>query len=499
MLTELKSHVQGLERKKNEQKVIYNDILKSEKFNQLRTKYSSGENELSVVDKNFMEEYVSSDEKFSTKAQVTNPWFTPKYNREREKLFFYACKVHKEFCLSSKAVMHNIENLLIAWNMFDDCSERMKSDDREASMPSLLQTIFLLTPVISTTFASAQTFLKDIKKSCSLGTLIVDEAGQAQPQMAIGAMFRCRKAIIVGDPKQIEPVVTAEVDCIKKLMTGNLLSAYKDKTLSVQGFSDYINPYGTFLGEGDDKEWVGCPLVVHRRCIDPMYSISNKLSYDGTMKQKTDEPKDEKKATFILGKSAWIQVTGSENGSKDHFVKAQGEIVLKLLSGKLDKTSDRLSLFIITPFTSVKNGMICILKNSSLIKDNRIKKWMEDDNIGTVHTFQGKGTDEVVFLLGCDTKSTGAANWVNKNIVNVAVTRAKYRFYIIGDEKVWTCKPVRMARELTNNTISENQLDSLLKTDVSYSVSNKIHSTGNEGVKEEPQYGFGPECLCRKD
>lgn len=87
--------------------------------------------------------------------------------------------------------------------MFDDCGERMKLADREEAMPYMLQSIFLLTPVISTTFASAQTFLGDVKKSGVLGTLIVDEAGQAQPQMAVGAMFRCRKAIIVGDPKDV--------------------------------------------------------------------------------------------------------------------------------------------------------------------------------------------------------------------------------------------------------------------------------------------------------
>jgi len=494
IIAELKSQVINLERKKHEQQSVYNNILKSLEFNKIRVKYSSGENKMSVIDAHFMDSYASYDEEVSTIAQVTNPWFTPKYNREREKLFLYACKLHKEFCLSAKAVWRNIVNLQIAWNMSDDCSERMKTIDREAAIPSLLQTIFLLTPVISTTFASAQTFLKDVKKSGSLGMLIVDEAGQAQPQMAIGAMIRCRKAIIVGDPKQIEPVVTAEVDCIKKIMSGKLLSVYKDKTLSVQGFADYINPYGTFLGEDDEREWVGCPLVVHRRCIDPMYTISNFLSYDGTMKQQTQKPKQEKEATFILEKSAWIQVIGSEIGEKDHFVKEQGEIVLKLLSRKIDKTTDRLSLFIITPFTSVKNGMIDMLKSSMLIKDNRIKKWMDDDNIGTVHTFQGKGTDEVIFLLGCDQKSKGAANWVNKNIVNVAATRAKYRLYIIGDEKVWTCKPVRMARELTKNTISEDQLAILLMADSTLSAENMVKPTDNSEGDGNIGHGNCPIC-----
>ena len=42
----------------------------------------------------------------------------------------------------------------------------------------------------------------------SLGMLVIDEAGQATPQSALGALYRSKKAIVVGDPLQIEPVVT---------------------------------------------------------------------------------------------------------------------------------------------------------------------------------------------------------------------------------------------------------------------------------------------------
>lgn len=457
--SEMKIKIHQLEEKKE-------SICNLQEYQRKINEYLSGKKKMTPIDSTFIEQYCSTDIKASTKSQVINPWFTAEYNREREKLFLYACKLHKEFVLSSKYMKQNIINLMIAWDMYDDCKERMKSLDREAAMPYMLQSLFLLTPVISTTFAAAQTFLGDISKSGVLGTLIVDEAGQAQPQMALGTMFRCRKAIIVGDPKQIEPVVTDESDIIKQLLSSNLLTNYKDKKISVQGFADYINPYGTFLGEDDEKEWVGCPLVVHRRCIDPMYTISNVLSYGGTMKQQTGAPKEELVKKFILDKSYWIDVIGSENsGAKDHFVNAQGEIALKLLATKFTKdSSDIPKLFIITPFTSVKAGMISKIRNSDLYRNEpRVKKWLDDNNVGTVHTFQGKGADEVIFLLGCDDKSTGAVNWVNKNIVNVAVTRAKFRLYMIGDKNIWNCYPIRIARKYIHDIISESDLDVLLK------------------------------------
>ena len=75
-----------------------------------------------------------------------------------------------------------------------------------------------------------------------------------------------------------------------------------------------------------------------------------------------------------------------------------------------------------------------------------VENWIIDEqnpHIGTVHTFQGREAKEVILLLGCDEKSISSANWVNRNIVNVAVSRARYRLYVIGDVKVWSqCEPV---------------------------------------------------------
>ena len=104
--------------------------------------------------------------------------------------------------------------------------------------------------------------------------------------MAIGALCRAGKAVIVGDPKQVEPVVTDDQDVLKQTYTEDMFKLYADKTNSVQGFADLMNPYGTYL-ENDQgaQEWVGCPLLVHRRCIAPMYDISNDISYNNIMKQ----------------------------------------------------------------------------------------------------------------------------------------------------------------------------------------------------------------------
>lgn len=449
-----------------------------------------------VLDMEFMRKYSADDKNNgndSTLAQLSDPWATAELDREREKLFYYACKLHKEFIISSDCMRQNIVNALIAWNMSGDLF--MYRKDKEEAFPVILQTLFLLTPVFSTTFASVKTFLRSAKCAGIIGTLIVDEAGQAPPHYAVGALYRCRRAVIVGDPKQIEPVVTAETDMFKRIMTSKTLSGYKDKRISVQGFADYINPYGTFLGEGSEREWVGCPLVVHRRCTDPMYTISNKLSYDETMKNSGREPsKDDR---FILPFSCWINIGGPETKvNKGHYVENQGKAVLKLLAAAFKKTDGLPKLYIISPFTSVAVKIKEEIGNSRLFKtDPRVKDWLDAKNIGTVHTFQGKGTDEVIFLLGCDKTSMAAANWVNKNIVNVAATRAKKRFYVIGDKYVWNeCIPVKTAREIIDNELTEHGLDRFLEEYLTSSVSDRQQTLKNAQPPITSSVRICPRC-----
>ena len=55
------------------------------------------------------------------------------------------------------------------------------------------------------------------------------------------------------------------------------------------------------------------------------------------------------------------------------------------------------------------------------------------------------------FVLGADTSSSGAARWAvsTSNIMNVAATRAKEEFYIIGDKKLYAS----LGSNVVNKTI----------------------------------------------
>ncbi|MCM1159898.1 MAG: AAA domain-containing protein [Roseburia sp.] len=417
--------------------------------NEYEYKIKSIKRDMTIIDKEFWEKYDSSDELKATEIQTSNPWTTDAFNREREKLFYFALQLHKKFILSSKYCKCNFKNLLMMWGMSNNCDDepvQYAKRDKEAAYTELLNTLSLLVPVISTTFASVQSFLENINKPGALGMLIIDEAGQASPQLPIGAFYRCRKAIVVGDPKQVEPVVTQDVTRIRRVFSNDNIKSYLDKKISVQQFADSINKYGTYL-PGSDREikpdWVGCPLIVHRRCISPMFDISNELSYGNMMKKKTEHPNPEKEKTFLYSASKWLDISGAAQSpnNKNYFVAQQGEEVYQMVKKAFRIKNDSPDLYIISPFVSVIGGIVERLKEDFELKElfgDKISRFCEN-NCGTVHKFQGKEASEVIFLLGCgdDEKSQRAAKWINSNIINVAVTRAKYRLYVVGSKEVF--------------------------------------------------------------
>lgn len=380
----------------------------------------------------------------STKAHIQNPWFNKNINEKRMELFKAAINLTKSFIYGSKAIQKNLK--VIKGILNNDTPEYggYKLEEKEKIFKDAFATLQILVPVISTTFASVHRMFKYIdKKPKSLGTVIIDEAGQAQPHMALGLIFRSTKTIIVGDPKQVEPVVTDDLDLLKEqIFKQDFLETYIDKKISVQSLADKINSYGTKI----NKEWVGCPLLVHRRCLKTMFEISNQISYGGIMKIQTINPKEEDKQNFLKLKEStheayWVNIKGEEKSSKNHYVEEQGEEICKILE-KYDFPNLIPNLYIISPFKSVENGLNKKIEDYFKFENNELKKNIVKfcrNNLGTVHKFQGKEANEVIFILGCSesTNNFAITNFVKSNIVNVAVTRARYRLYIVGDYRIW--------------------------------------------------------------
>ena len=177
--------------------------------------------------------FAEGDEKAKEREQLAVMWAHRVLNRERERLFAYGMDLTTRFVQASNHARHNLRLLAAIWGekAMRGQDDRAKQNyvrvpfsdaDRDAAMPVLLQTLSLAVPVVSTTFAAAGRLLGHVRVPATYGLLIIDEAGQAVPAQAVGTLFRARRALVVGDPKQIEPVVTEESQLIARVFPPEL-------------------------------------------------------------------------------------------------------------------------------------------------------------------------------------------------------------------------------------------------------------------------------------
>lgn len=85
-------------------------------------------------------------------------------------------------------------------------------------------------------------------------------------------------------------------------------------------------------------------------------------------------------------------------------------------------------VFVISPFRQVVAGARRVCRDL-----------MPTERVGTVHTTQGKEADVVILVLGTDPGRAGARAWAasRPNLLNVAVSRAKRRLFVIGNLDAW--------------------------------------------------------------
>ena len=370
----------------------------------------------------------------------------------RARLFVAAMRVHLAFVCGAGPDLFD-HNLRAALDMLRGGSGIQPVVQRAAE--HLWATLALVTPVVSTTFAALSRCFTHMGAG-SIPWLLVDEAGQAVPHHVLGAIWRAKRAVVVGDPLQVEPVITMDANADAKLAERRgVPDRYRATLTSAQTLADASNSHGTWIQpQGGEPVWVGCPLRVHRRCVEPMFGISNRLAYNNSMVLATGKLAQEEKLTAVrplLGESRWLDVKAKQGGPK-HFIREQAEVARWLMRASLERElvgEDGLpDLFVISPFRSMADGLRRMLCDDlkALRQDkprgerdrwNKAVNTWGEASIGTVHKFQGKERETVILALGG--ASDGAIEWAcgTPNILNVAATRAQRRLYVVGDRARW--------------------------------------------------------------
>ena len=126
--------------------------------------------------------------------ELSSPWADPEWNAARAKVFLEALQLHKAFVVANAGPMR--KSLQGAMDVLSGAvPDNAPRDAVEAAWSAL----FFVIPMVSTTFASFDRLFSHLGEE-AIGWLLIDEAGQAVPQSAVGGIWRSKRSVVMVRP-----------------------------------------------------------------------------------------------------------------------------------------------------------------------------------------------------------------------------------------------------------------------------------------------------------
>ena len=308
----------------------------------------------------------------------------------------------------------------------------------------------MLTPCIVSTFHSLPSHMtyksyagaNDFKTEYLLNEidlLIVDEAGQVSPEVAGASFALAKKALVIGDIYQIEPVrqLSACVDIGNLKQSGLINENSEYEKIQASGRSVITGSVMHIAQQASQYHYKteaesGMFLQEHRRCNDELISYCNELCYNGLLIAKRGSA-DQASPYPPFG---YIHVDGLAElfgGSRGN--KLEAETVASWLNSNRSKIEEYFgeplekAVGVITPFSAQVNaiGDACKAYGIHVGKDEK------QLTVGTVHSLQGAERKLVIFSQVYTKHSNGGFIDMDTTMLNVAVSRAKDSFLVFGD------------------------------------------------------------------
>ena len=277
--------------------------------------------------------------------------------------------------------------------------------------------------------------------------LIVDEAGQVLPEVAGAAFALARKALVIGDTRQIEPIAVLP----KSVDIGNLVeSRVLSKDHAEEDLERIVEPGISSTGgsamqvaqsacryhpepELDRGLW----LFEHRRCYDEIVEYCNALCYRGKLEPRRGPApgKTPEGPGAVPGPLAHLHVDGictPSGGSRRNTV--EGRTIAAWLAAEratleaaYGKPLEEI-VGVVTPFGAQ------VREIGTACRDMKISTGDGGGmTVGTVHALQGADRDVVIFSPAYSKHADGGFIDMSPSMLNVAVSRAKDAFLVFGD------------------------------------------------------------------
>ncbi|MBN1171685.1 MAG: AAA family ATPase [Micromonosporaceae bacterium] len=286
-----------------------------------------------------------------------------------------------------------------------------------ACLPQLLTVL----PGWATTAMSARRLCKD---AATYDLVVIDEAAQCTVPQILPMLYRAKRALIIGDPRQLTPVVDLPADednaeRVRADLSSTWLSTRKLTYTEHSAYDAFATAAGeTFL------------LNEHYRCHPDIIEVPNREVYQGRLTVLTDPARLAAPADPAV---RWRDVPGAfrrgTNGSgrNDIEITAVVDEVRQLRAAYPDA-----SIGVVTPLAAHRRALATALRTANL-----------DDNLlcETIHKFQGSERDIMVISpVGAQDIPEKTRDWLvhQTNLWNVAITRAKSQLVVVGDRSWWS-------------------------------------------------------------
>ncbi|MFJ4102263.1 caspase, EACC1-associated type [Amycolatopsis japonica] len=251
--------------------------------------------------------------------------------------------------------------------------------------------------------------------------VIVDEASQCSIPQVIPALYRAKRALIIGDAMQLSPVirVTPAREASIRRAQGLDPAWLEARRLSYHRHSAFDALSAAVSGM--------LLLDEHYRCHPDIATVVNERYYFRKLTILTDVRTLRRRQGEAV---TWSHVKGSAvrdaHGSWRNPTEA--EQVAREVSALLQQLPPGSDIGVVTPFAA----------QAALLS----RRWANESRVrvGTVHTFQGGERDAIVLSLVADANMPARTRtWLGRqrNLWNVAITRARSTLVLVGDRDVW--------------------------------------------------------------
>ena len=293
--------------------------------------------------------------------------------------------------------------------------------------------------------------------------VVIDEASQCDIASVMPMLFRAKRAVIIGDPKQLSHIST-----ISKKQDATLLQKYDiDFTWSYTANSLYA--LASSLSRPEDI----IQLRDHHRSCSDIIEFSNQEFYEGKLRIATDYKKLTLPRNVKMG-MRWINIVGKtlRPASGGAYNDIEAHKIVEEIRHLITDNAYQGTVGVVTPFR----------KQADLIKklieqDNILDSYLAQNNrflVDTVHKFQGDERDIIFFspVISTDTPP-GAISFLNNtgNLFNVAITRAKSVLVVVGDEVFCSKCQVPYMEHFVEYL--HNHKESAQHTDLDYNLSSQ--------------------------